>query len=158
MRTNTNEEISFNNCYVGLYLNKKEGAIALDFKSPEIVIYLNTSLYQALAWLVLNACECKELMDFINWECDPKSASKNSLIEIHGPEHSVCLTCLPSHERIQLNLEIGVSVDLKFTDFKELIEIIKEAQDDLEWRRNLLQWTLNKDSTDEHHKKNKKII
>lgn len=159
MKTNTQDEISFTNCYAGLYLNKKEGAIALDFKSSEIVLYLNTSLYQSLAWLLFNASESKELMEFITWIVDPKLASKNSLIEIHGPEHSVCLVCLPTHERVQLNLEIGASIDLKFSDFKGLLELVKEAQDDLEWRRQLLQWTLNKDTSDHHKdKKDKKVI
>ena len=157
MKTNTNEEISFTNSHVGLYLNKKEGTIALDFKSSEIILYLNTSLYQELAWLLLNAKETKELMEYVNWMIDPKSAPRNSLIEVHGPEHAVCLVCAPSHERVQLNLEIGVSLDLKFSDFKGLIELVKEAQDDLEWRRQLLQWTLTKDIPD-HHNKDKKAI
>jgi hypothetical protein len=156
MKTDTNEEISFTNCYAGIYLNKKEGAVALDFKSQEIVLYLNTSLYQAFAWLLQNAHDCKELMNFVNWEVDPTTVSKNSLIEIHGPEHSVCLVCIPGHERVQLNFEIGISVDLKFTDFKGLVDLVSEAQDDLEWRRNLLQWTLKKDVS-EHHKKDRKI-
>ena len=156
MKTDTNEEISFTNCYAGIYLNKKEGAIALDFKSQEIVLYLNTSLYQAFAWLLQNAHDCKELMNFVNWDVDPTMVSKNSLIEIHGPEHSVCLVCIPGHERVQLNFEIGISVDLKFTDFKGLVDLVSEAQDDLEWRRNLLQWTLKKDVS-EHHKKDRNI-
>ena len=155
MKTNTHEEISFTNCYVGLYLNKKEGAVALDFKSSEIVLYLNTSLYQSLAWLLFTVNECKELMEYITWIKDPKLASKNSLMEVHGPDHSVCLVCSPNHERVQLNLEIGASVALKFTDFKGLLDIVKEAQDDLEWRRQLLQWTLNKDNAEDHHKNNK---
>ena len=154
MKTNTHEEISFTNCHAGLYLNKQEGAVALDFRSSEIVLYLNISLYQSLAWLLLNSHECKELMGYVTWAVDPKLANKNSLIEIHGPEHCVCLVCAPTHERIQLNLEIGASIDLKFADFKGLLELVKEAQDDLEWRRQLLQWTLNKDTTD-HHKNNK---
>lgn len=158
MKTDTHEEISFTNCYSGLYLNKKEGAIALDFKSQEIVLYLNTSLYQAIAWLLFNAAECKELMDFVTWTTNPKTAAKNALIEIHGPEHSACLACSPTYERVQLNLEIGVSIDLKFSDFKGLIDLIREAQDDLEWRRQLLQWTLNKDINDHHSSKDKKVI
>lgn len=157
MKTDTYEEISFNNCYAGVYLNKKEGAIALDLKSQEVILYLNTSLYQGLALLLCNANECKELMDFVTWTVNPKAVSRNSVIEIHGPEHSVCLVCLPSHERVQLNFEIGISVDLKFADFKGLVDLIREAQDDLEWRRNLLQWTLKKD-TSEHHKKDRKAI
>lgn len=157
MKTDTYEEISFTNCYAGVYLNKKEGAIALDFKSQEIVLYLNTSLYQGLAWLLCSANECKELMDFVTWSVNPKAVSRNSIIEMHGPEHSVCLVCMPSHERVQLNFEIGISVDMKFADFKGLVDLIREAQDDLEWRRHLLQWTLKKDSSD-HHKKDKKAI
>ena len=145
MKTNTHEEISFTNCYSGLYLNKQEGTIAIDFKSSEMVLYLNTSLYQAVAWLLASASESKELMDFVNWTVDPKTASRNSLIEVHGPEHSACLICSPAHERVQLNLEIGVSIDLKFADFKGLSELVKEAQNDLEWRRQLLQWTLKDD-------------
>ena len=156
MKTNTHEEISFTNCYVGLYLNKKEGTVALDFKSSEIVLYLNTSLYQAIAWLLTNANESKELMDYITWTIDPKSSSRNALIEVHGPDHSACLICSPHHERAQLNLEIGVSVDLKFADFKGLIDLIMEAQNDLEWRRQLLQWTLNKEVKDPHKDKGNK--
>ena len=155
MKTNTNEEISFTNCHAGIHLNKEEGAIALEFKTSEIVIYLHTSLYQALAWLLHNASDCRQLMDFVTWSLDPKSANKNSLIEIHGPDHSACLVCSPSHERIQLNLEIGVSVDLKFADFLGLLELIKEAQNDFEWRRQLLQWSVNRENT-EHDKKNNK--
>lgn len=159
MKTDTHEEISFTNCHAGLYLNKKEGAVALDFKSSELVLYLNTSLYQALAWLLYNAGECQELMNFISWTVDPKSASRTSLIELHGPNHSACLACAAHQERVQLNLEIGVSIDLKFSDFKGLIELVKEAQADLDWRRQLLQWTLNKE-TSEHHldSKDKKAI
>ena len=160
MKIDTHEEISFTSSHAGLYLSKKEGAIAVDFKSSELVMYLNTSLYQALAWLLNLASDCKELMDFINWTCDPAKTHKNALIEIHGPEHSACLVCIPSHERVQLNLEIGVSVDLKFSDFKGLLELIKEAQSDLDWRRQLLQWSLNNDITDHHNHndKDKKII
>ena len=157
MKTNTNEEISFTNCYTGLYLNKKEGAIALEFKPTEIVLYLNTSLYQSLAWLLNNANDCKELMDFVNWSIDPKSVAKNSLIEIHGPDHSICLVCSPHHERVQLNFETGVSIDLKYADFKGLVELINEAQNDLEWRRQLLQWTFNREPK-ENHKKDKKAL
>ena len=154
MKTNTHEEISFTNCHAGIYLNKLEGAVAIEIKSSEIVLYLNTSLYQGFAWLVLNSSECKELMDFVNWTVDPKSANKNALIEIHGPEHAACLACSPVHERVQLNLEIGVSIDLKFSDCKGFMELIDEAQDDLEWRRQLLQWTFSKDI--DHHKDNNK--
>lgn len=157
MKTNTHEEISFTNCHAGLYLNKKEGTIALDFKSSEIVLYLNTSLYQAVAWLLGSAKESKELMNYINWETNPRSASKNILIEVHGPEHSACLMCSPFHERVQLNLEIGVSVDLKFSDFKGLIDLVLEAQNDLEWRRYLLQWTLDKEIPNQKEGKDKKV-
>ncbi len=156
MKTDTHEEISFTNCYAGVYLNKKEGAIALDFKSQELVLYLNTSLYQGFAWLINIAGDSKELMNFVNWHINPKTVSRNSVIEIHGPEHSVCLVCSPAMERVQLNFEIGMSIDLKFADFKGIVELIKEAQDDLEWRRNLLQWTLKKESTDHHTNKDKK--
>ena len=162
MKINTQEEISFTNSYAGIYLNKKEGAVALEVKSSEIVLYLNTSLYQAVAWLLYNASQCQELMDFVNWNVDPKSANRNTLIEVHGPEHSACLVCSPTHERIQLNLEIGVSIDLKFSDFKGLLELVKEAQADLEWRRQLLRWSNNnKDITDtDNHRdnKDKKVI
>ena len=156
MKTNTHEEISFTNCYAGLYLSKKEGTIAVDFKSSEMVLYLNISLYQALAWLLTNANESSELMDIVTWTVDPKSLSRNSLIEVHGPEHAVCLICSPSHERVQLNIEIGVSIDLKFADFKGLIDLIREAQNDLEWRRQLLQWTLTKE--DRKDNKDKRAI
>ncbi len=156
MKTDTFEEISFTNCHAGIYLNKKEGAVALDIKSQEIVLYLNTSLYQAFAWLLQNASYCKELMNFVNWKVDPKAVAKNSVIEIHGPEHSICLVCVPNQERVQLNFEIGISVDFKFADFKGLIELVREAQDDLDWRRSLLTWTLTKQVSDTH-KKDKKI-
>ena len=159
MKINTDEEISFTNCHAGIYLSKSEGAVAIDFKSQEVVLYLNTSLYQALAWLLLNANESKELIDYVTWSIDPKSASKNIIIEIHGPEHAACLVCSPYLERVQVNLEIGVSIDLKFSDFKGMLELIREAQDDLEWRRQLLHWTLKKDLTDNHREsKDKKAI
>ncbi len=159
MKTNTNEEISFTNCHAGIYLSKAEGAIAVDFKSSEIVLYLNTALYQALAWLLYSTSETKEIMDYITWTVDPKSATKNTLIELHGPGHAACLICSPTLERIQLNLEIGVSIDLKFSDFKGLMELILEAQDDLEWRRQLLQWSMVRDSSDTHKdSKDKKVI
>lgn len=155
MKTNTQEEISFINSHAGLYLNKNEGTIAVEFKSSEIVLYLNTSLYQSLAWLLQSSSDKKELMDIVNWTIDPMQIPKNSILELHGPEHAVCLVCVPRQERVQLNLEIGVSIDLKFADFKGLIELIKEAQNDLEWRRYLLQWSLNKELTDRHKKENK---
>ena len=156
MKTNTHEEISFTNSHAGIYLNKQEGTIALDFKSSEIVLYLNTSLYQAIAWLLTSAEESKELMDYVTWVVNPRSSSKNTLIEVHGPEHAACLMCSPFHERVQLNLEIGVSIDLKFSDFKGLVELVVEAQNDLEWRRHLLQWTLDKETTDQKEGKDKK--
>ncbi|OGI07615.1 MAG: hypothetical protein A3I68_00420 [Candidatus Melainabacteria bacterium RIFCSPLOWO2_02_FULL_35_15] len=159
MKTNTHEEISFTNCHAGIYLSKSEGAVAVDFKSSEMVLYLNTSLYQALAWLLYSASETKEVMDYVNWAINPKSANKNTLIELHGPEHVACLICSPNHERVQLNLEIGVSIDLKFSDFKGLIELILEAQSDLEWRRQLLQWAIVNDIGDNHKdSKDKKAI
>ena len=160
MKTNTNEEISFTNCYAGLYLSKSEGAIAIEFKSQEIVIYLNTSLYQSLAWLLYSSNQCKEIMDFIDWRIDPKSVSKNCFVELHGPDHAACLICSPKHERVQVNLEIGLSIDLKFSDFKGLMDLIIEAQDDLEWRKELLQWTYNNSSITDSYKnsKDRKII
>ena len=159
MKTNTHEEISFTNCHAGIYLSKAEGAIAVDFKSSEIVLYLNTSLYQALAWLLYTSSETKEIMDYISWTVDPKSAGKNTLLELHGPGHAACLICSPGHERVQLNLEIGVSIDLKFSDFKGLMELILEAQNDLEWRRQLLQWALANDASNNHKdSKDKKVI
>ncbi len=156
MKTNTHEEISFTNSHAGIYLNKQEGTIALDFKSSEIVLYLNTSLYQAIAWLLTSAEESKELMDYVTWAVNPRSSSKSTLIEVHGPEHAACLMCSPFHERVQLNLEIGVSIDLKFSDFKGLVELVVEAQNDLEWRRHLLQWTLDRETTDQKEGKDKK--
>ena len=157
MKTTTNEEISFTNSNGGLYLSKNEGAIAVDFKASEMVLYLNTSLYQAFAWLLLQSIESKELMDYINWSVDPSKTQRNNFIELHGPDHAVCLICSPKHERVQLNFEIGVSLDLRFSDFKGLLDLVSEAQDDLEWRRYLLQWTFGKDVAD-HHKRNKKAI
>lgn len=151
MKIDTDEEISFTNCYSGLYLNKKEGAVAIDFRSSEIVIYLNTSLYQALAWLLHNASSCEQLMSVVNCSIDPAVTKKASLIEVHGPEHAVCLICAPEHERVQLNLEIGVSLDLKYADFKGLAEIIQEAQNDLEWRRQLLQWSFSNNTSENHN-------
>lgn len=145
MKTNTHEEIAFTNCHAGLHLSKNEGCIAVDFKSSEMVLYLNTSLYQAFAWLLLQVNEKKELMDYISWKVNPTSAPKNSVIELHGPNHAVCLVCSPRHERIQLNFEIGVSLDLRFSDFKGLLDVINEAQGDLEWRRHILQHSYSKE-------------
>lgn len=157
MKTSTHEEISFTNSSAGIYLNKNEGAIAIDFKSSEIVLYLNTSLYQSFAWLVLQASETQELMNYINWAVDPSNLSKGSVIEVHGPDHAVCLLCAPKHERVQLNFEIGVSIDLKYNDFKGLIELVNEAQGDLDWRRHLLQWSFSKESKG-HRNQDKKAI
>ena len=148
MKTNTHEEISFTNCYAGIYLSKKEGAIAVEFKSSEAILYLNITLYQSLAWLLQNAKDTKELMDFVTWKKTPALAPKNSVIELHGPEHSVCLACIPFNERVQLNFEIGVSMDLKFSEFLGLVELVMEAQSDLEWRRELLLWTFNSEIQD----------
>jgi len=155
MKINTNDELSFTNGHAGLYLNKNEGAIAVEFKSSEIVLYLNTSLYQAMAWLLQNTADKKEIMDYVTWAVDPSQAPKNALMELHGPEHSVCLVCSPKHERVQLNFEIGISIDLRLVDFRGLIELVQEAQNDLEWRRYLLQWGINKEIIDRHKKENK---
>lgn len=157
MKINNNEEISFTNASGGFHLNKEEGAIAVDFKSSEMVLYLNTSLYQGFAWLLVQADQCEELMKYVNWTFTPEEKSQRKLIEIHGPGHSVCLACSPKHERVQLNFEIGVSLDLRYSDFKGIIELAKEAQNDLEWRRQLLKWGYTKESHDLHQKDNKKI-
>lgn len=153
MKINTDEEISFTNSHAGIYLSKKEGSVAIEFKSSEIILYLNTSLYQSLAWLLQNALDNTQLMDFVNWAVDPRIILTNKIIELHSPEHSVCLACIPKHERVQLNFEIGASIDLKFSDFKGLAELVAEAQNDLEWRRCFLQWAFTSDVS-EHFRNN----
>ena len=45
-----------------------------------------------------------------------------------------------------MTFDIGMAIDLSFADFQGLASLIKEAQADLEWRRELLR--LNAQSSD----------
>ena len=58
----------------------------------------------------------------------------------------VCMACTPSYERVKLTFEIGVAVDLSFADYQGLASLLKEAQADLEWRRELLRFNLDNGS------------
>lgn len=55
----------------------------------------------------------------------------------------VCMSCAPNCERVKLTFEIGMAIDLAFADFQGLANLIKEAQADLEWRRELLRLNAN---------------
>lgn len=143
MKTSTAYQISFANAFADLYLDKENGEVALDLRRQEITIYLNQTQYQALVLLVQQSLEEEEFSDFLNWNKDPLQCEENIIFEICGPEHMVCMACTPCYERVKLTFELGVAVDLSFADFNGLAALIKEAQADLEWRRELLRWNMN---------------
>jgi hypothetical protein len=142
MKTSTAYQISFANPYADLYLDKENGEVALDLRRQELTIYLNQTQYQAMVLLIQQAQEKEELVEFINWQRDPLQCEENVIFEICGPEHMVCMACTPSYERIKLTFEMGLAIDLSFGDFQGLANLLKEAQADLEWRRELLRWNM----------------
>jgi len=142
MKTSTVHQISFTNPFADLYLDKENGEFALDFRRQEVTIYLNYTQYQGLVLLVQQSMENDELGEFIRWEKDPLQCEDNILFEVCGPDHVVCLACTPNCERIKLTFDLGAAIDLSFADFQGLAALIKEAQADLEWRRELLRWNM----------------
>lgn len=142
MKTSTAYQISFANAFADLYLDKENGEVALDLRRQEITVYLNQTQYQALVLLVQSSLEDEEFLDYLNWQKDPLQCDENLIFEICGPEHMVCMACTPSYERVKLTFDLGVAVDLSFADYQGLASLIKEAQADLEWRRELLRWNM----------------
>jgi hypothetical protein len=143
MKTSTTYQISFANAFADLYLDKENGEFALDFRRQEVTIYLNNTQYQALVLLVQKSLEDEQFMEYLNWQKDPLQCDESQLFEVCGPDHIVCMSCSPTCERVKLTFDLGMAIDLSFADFQGLAGLVKEAQADLEWRRELLRWNLN---------------
>jgi hypothetical protein len=148
MKTSSTYQISFANAFADLYLDKENGEFALDFRRQEVTLYLNYAQYQALVGLVQHSLEEAEFLEYLRWEKDPLSCEENRLFEICGPDHTVCLSCSPTCERVKLTFDLGMAIDLSFADFQGLSSLIKEAQADLEWRRELLRWNISETGPD----------
>jgi hypothetical protein len=142
MKTSTAYQISFANPFADLFLDKENGEFALDFRRQEVTVYLNNNQYQALVLLVQQSLENEQFVDYINWKKDPLQCEENQHFEVCGPEHVVCMVCTPNCERVKLTFELGMAIDLSFADFQGLADLVKEAQADLEWRRELLHWNM----------------
>jgi hypothetical protein len=142
MKTSTAYQISFANAFADLYLDKENGEVALDLRRQETTVYLNQIQYQALVLLVQQSLEDEEFVEFLSWQKDPLACDESRVFEICGPEHMVCMACTPCYERVKLTFEIGVALDLSFADYEGLSTLLKEAQADLEWRRELLRWNM----------------
>lgn len=138
MKTSTAQQISFANAFADLYLDKENGEFALDFRRQEITIYINNTQYQALVLLVQQSLEDENFIEYLEWQKDPLTSDENDVIEKCGPDHMVCMSCAPNCERVKLTFDIGLAIDLSFADYQGLAGLIKEAQADLEWRRELL--------------------
>jgi hypothetical protein len=148
MKTSTNYQISFANASADLYLDKENGEVALDLRRQEITVYLNQTQYQALVLLVQQSLEDKGFVDYLEWLEDPLQCDENKLFEICGPEHMVCMACTPCFERVKLTFDLGVAIDLSFADYQGLAGLLREAQADLEWRRELLRWNMPESGSD----------
>jgi hypothetical protein len=148
MKTSTAYQISFANAFAELYLDKENGEFALDFRRPEVTVYLNNNQYQALVLLIQQSLEIEQFADFISWQKDPLQSEDNQLFEVCGPDHVVCLACTPNCERVKLTFDLGIAIDLSFADFQGLAALVKEAQADLEWRRELLRWNMSDNGPD----------
>lgn len=148
MKTSTSYQISFANAFADLYLDKENGEFALDFRRQEITVYLNSIQYQALVMLIQQSFEDKQFHEYLNWQKDPLQCDENQLFEICGPDHIVCMACTPNCERVKLTFDLGMAIDLSFADFQGLATLIKEAQADLEWRRELLRWNMSESGPD----------
>lgn len=138
MKTSSQTQISFANAFADLYLDKDNGEFALDFRRQEVTIYLTNTNYQALVLLVQQSLEDEQFVEYLNWQKDPLQCDENDIIEVCGPDHMVCMSCAPNWERVKLTFDMGMAIDLSFADFQGLASLIKEAQADLEWRRELL--------------------
>ncbi len=143
MKTSTAYQISFANPFADLYLDKENGEFALDFRRQEVTVYLTNPQYQALVLLVQQSLENENFAEYLNWQKDPLQCEDNELFEVCGPDHVVCLACTPNCERVKLTFDLGMAIDLSFADFQGLAALVKEAQADLEWRRELLRWNIS---------------
>jgi hypothetical protein len=143
MKTSTNYQISFANAFADLYLDKENGEFALDFRRQEVTVYLTHTQYQALVLLVQQSLEDEQFVEYLNWQKDPLQCDEAQLFEVCGPDHMVCMACTPNCERVKLTFDLGVAIDLSFADFQGLSGLVKEAQADLEWRRELLRWNMS---------------
>lgn len=148
LKTSTAYQISFANAFADLYLDKESGEFALDFRRQEVTIYLNYMQYQALVLLLQQSQEIEEFNEFLSWQKDPLQCDENQLFEVCGPDHIVCMSCTPTCERVKLTFDLGIAIDLSFADFQGLSNLIKEAQSDLEWRRELFRWNSISDGND----------
>ena len=124
MKTSSQYQISFANGFADLYLDKENGEFALDLRRQEITIYLNSNQYGALALLIQEVNENEELIDYIKWKKDPLQCDDSKLFEVCGPDHVVCLACTPNCERVKLTFDLGVAIDLSFSDFSGLNDLI----------------------------------
>ena len=143
MKTSTAYQISFANAFADLYLDKENGEFALDFRRQEVTIYLDHKQYQALVLLIQQSLEDEQFLEYLNWEKDPLQCDDNQVFEVCGPDHIICMSSTPNCERVKLTFELGIAIDLSFADFQGLSQLIKEAQADLEWRRELLRWNMS---------------
>jgi len=148
MKTSTQLQISFANAFADLYLDKENGEFALDFRRQEVTVYLNNIQYQALVLLVQQSFEDEAFVEYLNWQKDPLLCEEKQLFEVCGPDHMVCMACTPNCERVKLTFELGVAIDLSFADFQGLALLVKEAQADLDWRRELLRWNMSDNGPD----------
>ena len=148
MKTSTAHHISFANAFADLYLDKQNGEFALDFRRQEVTVYLNHTQYQALVLLIQQGMEDEQFVEFLTWVKDPLQCEDNQMFEVCGPDHIVCMTCTPNCERVKLTFDLGMAIDLSFADFQGLTELIREAQADLEWRRELLRWNMSDTGND----------
>ena len=148
MKTSTAQHISFANAFADLYLDKQTGEFALDFRRQEVTVYLNNTQYQALVLLIQQGMEDEQFVEYLNWIRDPLQCEDNQIFEVCGPDHIVCMTCTPNCERVKLTFDLGMAIDLSFADFQGLADLIKEAQADLEWRRELLRWNMSDTGSD----------
>jgi len=148
MKASNPHSIGFANAFADLYLDKENGEFALDFRRQEVTIYLTIIQYQALVLLVQQSVEDEEFVEFIIWQKDPLLTDDNKVIEVCGPDHIVCMSCAPNCERVKLTFDLGMAIDLSFADYQGLASLVKEAQADLEWRRELLRWNMTENGPD----------
>jgi|ERR1700733_2303852 hypothetical protein len=148
MKTTSQHQISFANAFAELYLDKENGEFSLDFRRQEVTIYLDNRQYQALVLLIQQSLEDQQFVEYLNWQKDPLQCDENQLFEVCGPDHIACMACTPNCERVKLTFELGMAIDLSFADFQGLAALIKEAQADLEWRRELLRWNMTDSGPD----------
>ena len=148
MKTSNPHSIGFANAFGDLYLYKKNGDFALYFRGQDVTVYLTIIQYQALVLLIQQSVEDEEFVEFLNWQKDPLQTDDSKVIEVCGPDHIVCMSCAPNCERVKLTFDLGMAIDLSFADFQGLSILVKEAQADLEWRRELLRWNMTENGPD----------